>query len=1112
MAEADSRPAGSGRGPAAAWLGGAVLAGLLPQWLFPWGLILLPLVPWLAGRGLKPLLGLRVGRPDPAEAMAFILLAVAGAALFAVLLAWPLARILDAPGTPTVILAGLAGGLGLFMVWRHGLSFVQALRAGGTVPALREAAATEPGRGAGLALALPLSVAWASLALLLLSALLGGAPEGGLRAALLLLHLGGIGVAAVVALRVAALRLPGEAVPAPVAEVAEVAAAPGEADAEDPDQAQPYDPLKAGRRLLEAVRQGRMDEALAALADGADPDTTPEEDDRDQRMPVVLAALHTDLGLLRELIARGADLNRVHAGLTPLLAATRDSWHGRTEAVMMLLTNGADPRQTDADGQTPLHHAARSSDAGVAALLLDAEARLEALDEQGLSPLASACAGGNWRLARFLLERGAAPHPEGGQPALLAAVAGDDDPAGVQLLLRHKARVDATGADGRSALLAACGLGHAAIVQALLEAGADRNLVGGDGDRPLLAAARGGHLEVVRGLVNPRLEADVVDAQARTPLHLACAAPATTPELVRLLLDLGVDPARPDGDGRTALELCVDAGRWPLVAELDPGYPLPASVAEAIEAEAEAELTPAQRLERALRERRFEAAGRALQALALDPPGLAAQLLEYAGESELDVFDWLLAHGADPAQVDANGNGVAFLLLDQGGSCLSSVQRLLDRGEPMAGGGGLARWLAGCLSADTASRACEQMAMGLLERGADAFGAGPDGELPLSLAIRLGWMRLVEELLARGADPNGRDPRGLGALHLACSLGREPAVRVLVAHGGSPLARTPDGQTALGLALAANRRDLAHWLEWNDWPLPARRLVPADLPAAAIPGDLDAVSRLLELGLPVDAVDAQGCTALLRAAGGGHADLVSLLVKAGADPSITARTGATPLSAAVSMRHPEIVKRLLGGGADVDQALPGGVTPLMVAAALGLPDMCSRLLAGGADVHRSDEQGYTAMHCASLFAFGARERQRAVALLDTLLLAGAAADEPSQAGHTPLLLALGARAEPGTACDEEVVLSVLDALSAEDVSLTSQDQRGFGPLHLAALHGLRRVVVRLLRSGADPGARDHLNRTPNDIAILRGFVDVSAEFEPVRSNVSLARFLREPGD
>ena len=41
--------------------------------------------------------------------------------------------------------------------------------------------------------------------------------------------------------------------------------------------------------------------------------------------------------------------------LTALLAATRDSWHGRPEAVMTLLANGADPRVPDADGNTPLH-------------------------------------------------------------------------------------------------------------------------------------------------------------------------------------------------------------------------------------------------------------------------------------------------------------------------------------------------------------------------------------------------------------------------------------------------------------------------------------------------------------------------------------------------------------------------------------------------------------------------------------------------------------------------------------------------------------------------------------------------------------------------------------
>ena len=133
-----------------------------------------------------------------------------------------------------------------------------------------------------------------------------------------------------------------------------------------------------------------------------------------------------------------------------------------------------------------------------------------------------------------------------------------------------------------------------------------------------------------------------------------------------------------------------------------------------------------------------------------------------------------------------------------------------------------------------------------------------------------------------------------------------------------------------------------------------------------------------------------------------------------------------------------------------------------------------------------------------------------LALLDTLLLAGIPPDEASALGQTPLLLMLGARAEPGTACDEDVLLAALDRLLAEDVSLEAQDQRGFGALHLAAMHGLPRVVQRLLREGANRQARDTLGRTPHDIAVLRGFVDVASEFEPSRSAPSLARFLREP--
>jgi ankyrin repeat protein len=227
------------------------------------------------------------------------------------------------------------------------------------------------------------------------------------------------------------------------------------------------------------------------------------------------------------------------------------------------------------------------------------------------------------------------------------------------------------------------------------------------------------------------------------------------------------------------------------------------------------------------------------------------------------------------------------------------------------------------------------------------------------------------------------------------------------------------------------------------------------------------------------------------------------------------------------MRHADIVDRLLVAGADIEQRLPGGPTVLMVACALGLPDLAARLLSSGANAHAIDAQGRTALHCAAMFGFGARDRTRLVALLDTLLLAGVDAngneagdietsgvemERAAASGNaTPLLLLLGARAEPGSAADEEVLIAGLEQLLDHDARLDAQDPRGFGPLHLAALHGLPGVVGWLLRAGADPDLRDTLNRSPREIAVMRGFVDIAAQLTPSHpgADVSMARFLRD---
>src|SRR5690606_8666801 len=159
----------------------------------------------------------------------------------------------------------------------------------------------------------------------------------------------------------------------------------------------------------------------------------------------------------------------------------------------------------------------------------------------------------------------------------------------------------------------------------------------------------------------------------------------------------------------------------------------------------------------------------------------------------------------------------------------------------------------------------------------------PGGDPAAALAVRLGWMRLLERLVADGADLDRRDGHGMTALHLAAALAREPALKLLVKCGASPTVRAADGQAPLGVALSAGRRDLADWLDWSGWALPGRPLREEDLPAAAMAGDSGAVRRLLALGFPVDATDDKGCTALLRAAGGGHLEALRRLPERGAD-------------------------------------------------------------------------------------------------------------------------------------------------------------------------------------------------------------------------------------
>lgn len=1008
-----------------------------------------------------------------------------------VIVLWPLRLALRTRELAPVLWLGFASGLLLLALWNAWAAFVRVAQAGGSLRRLLAQSDPEHER-AGLAWALAL-LGWIGLGALLASP--RPVPTG-LLTPMWTTH-AGIGLA----LALAMARW-GRSKTAPTAENFSSAGTQS-----GPETELAYDAAS----LYAATRAGDIELALRLLAAGGDANALPTPDDPDQRTLPMLAARLPDLRLLRALLAAGIDINTEHAGQTALLSAVAEGSGGGADAVLTLLANGADPNVRDARGATPLHHAASASDPALSAALIDAGAALDALDREEWSPLAVACATGNWRIARLLLERGARIEPEGGRSALLAAAGGEDDAAGVELLLRYKARLDVSDAQGRSALGIACARNNVDIAAALLAAGADPNGRDASADAPLLCAAKAGHTGIIRLLgERANLDRDVVDAEGRNALALACLAEHDDPSVVEALIAIGVDPNCVDHTGRTPLQHAMAGGRWRILAvlnadaETDPAIP---TLVPETEPEA---LAPATRLHRALVAGDLVGAQAIIDTETLDPAALDALLLEFVDQHDPQPALWLLAHGARADRRHDVQESVLFHLLGRGEGGVLGLRRLLDAGIAVNAPAALARWLHACVRGVDDPEACERLALELLARGVDPFAADSDGSPCLCLAAKLDWPQLLEALLHTGLDPATRDARGFTALHVACVTGNEALLRPLLRHGAPVAARAPDGQTALGIALANGRSDLAYWLEWTRWPWPNRPLRDSDLPAAAMAGDLAAVERLLALGTPVDGRDAQGCTALLRAAGAGQRNIVEYLLRVGANPTLAAHTGATPLSAAVSMRQGEIVEALLVGGAPVDQPLPGGVTPLMVACALGLNDLIRCLLAHHAKVLAIDDQGHAPLHYAAHFLFQCSDRKQAEDLLDTLLRAGAQADAPSDSGHTPLLLLLGARADVGARCDEAVILAALERLLAQRVTLDAREARGFTPLHLSALHGLAQVTRRLILAGADRQQRDHLNRTPQEIAVLRGFVDVAAEFEPARAGASIASFLRRP--
>ncbi|PGG99833.1 hypothetical protein GX51_06125 [Blastomyces parvus] len=306
---------------------------------------------------------------------------------------------------------------------------------------------------------------------------------------------------------------------------------------------------------------GSADLTKLLLEEGTQPDSCCGS----SRSPLQAACALGHVGVARQLIAKGADVNFTKVGWRNALWLATAGGHtetvqlllekgadvnasgpllqdaaarGHADVVKLLLQKGQDPNKPTEIHGTALQAACRYGHGEVVDLLLENGADFNIQSGIYEAPLLAACVNGHLHICTQLLLKGANPNTKCREYGnALNAAASKGHLRIVEELVQNGATVDIVDSEGGIPLQSSLAAGHESIAQLLLSKGANPRWKGGMYDNVLQAASRGGVQCVVKSLIASGVDVNTSGGKYGTALQAAASRDHV--EIIKMLIDCG---------------------------------------------------------------------------------------------------------------------------------------------------------------------------------------------------------------------------------------------------------------------------------------------------------------------------------------------------------------------------------------------------------------------------------------------------------------------------------------------------------------------------------------------------------------------------------------------